>query len=268
MRHKHQPPVTLICKYCKNTFYRKAGVHRHELKRGKQKVFCSKKCREKIIYRKTITFNCELCGQKKTCNLSDYKKVKNHFCSHKCANKWLIDTGQCRQPEGKCKLCNQALSSSRTYCNKCWSEKRDKVRMSISNKRQCVDCKDASFGGYIRCESCQNIFENTAKICDFVYKDSNRYSYIRKHAAKIIDKNNIKRECINCFFSLFTEICHIKPISDFPPNTLLKDVNNIDNLAILCPNCHVCFDRIPEEREKILNKIKSGGGASIPHDGI
>lgn len=38
------------------------------------------------------------------------------------------------------------------------------------------------------------------------------------------------------------EVCHIRPIADYPPDTLLSVINDTSNLIGLCPNCHWEFD--------------------------
>ena len=50
-------------------------------------------------------------------------------------------------------------------------------------------------------------------------------------------------ECWVCGYAKIVETCHIKAIKDFPPTTLLKVVNDIDNLLLLCPNHHKELDR-------------------------
>ena len=50
------------------------------------------------------------------------------------------------------------------------------------------------------------------------------------------------QECVNCKFDLFVEICHIRPIADFPDSAFLTEINHPDNLILLCPNCHWMLD--------------------------
>ena len=49
-------------------------------------------------------------------------------------------------------------------------------------------------------------------------------------------------ECAACGYSKHTEVCHIRPIRDFPITALISDVNDPSNLIRLCPNCHWEFD--------------------------
>lgn len=53
---------------------------------------------------------------------------------------------------------------------------------------------------------------------------------------------NNSRQCEVCSYSKHVEVCHIRPISTFPVESQLKDINSKDNLVGLCPNCHWEFD--------------------------
>lgn len=44
--------------------------------------------------------------------------------------------------------------------------------------------------------------------------------------------------CQNCGYNKHVEVCHIKPIASYSEDTKLDEINCIDNLVVLCPNCH------------------------------
>lgn len=44
--------------------------------------------------------------------------------------------------------------------------------------------------------------------------------------------------CFVCAYSKHFEVCHLKPISAFPDEALISEINAKANLAILCRNCH------------------------------
>jgi hypothetical protein len=50
------------------------------------------------------------------------------------------------------------------------------------------------------------------------------------------------KSCQNCGYSKHVEVCHKKAISTFPATALIKEINSLDNLILLCPNCHWEFD--------------------------
>ena len=78
-----------------------------------------------------------------------------------------------------------------------------------------------------------SVLEKTSK-----YKSLHRYQPIRNDAIKLMKFANIIKQCKVCSYSAHVEVCHIKGISEFPKETLLSEVNNLDNLIYLCPNHH------------------------------
>jgi len=70
---------------------------------------------------------------------------------------------------------------------------------------------------------------------------SSRYAFLRQHARKVAydAKDSV---CENCAYDKHTHVCHIRDIKDFPAETLVTVVNSIENLVVLCPNCHWEFD--------------------------
>ena len=67
-------------------------------------------------------------------------------------------------------------------------------------------------------------------------------STIRKYATLIYFEVNEERICKACGYSHYIEVCHIRPVSEFPRETLISEINDISNLVGLCPNCHWEFD--------------------------
>lgn len=65
---------------------------------------------------------------------------------------------------------------------------------------------------------------------------------IRKHAARVVKSNNILQQCKICGYTKFVEICHIKPVKDFDDSCYIQEINDIENLIILCPNHHTEYD--------------------------
>ena len=51
--------------------------------------------------------------------------------------------------------------------------------------------------------------------------------------------------CVHCKNSDKTiiEICHIKPVSEFPLDATESEINALHNLISLCPNCHTGLDK-------------------------
>jgi len=64
---------------------------------------------------------------------------------------------------------------------------------------------------------------------------------IRVQARSLFRKSGKSKTCF-CNYSLFTEVCHIKPVSSFPPEALLTEINALFNLVSLCANHHKELD--------------------------
>lgn len=88
----------------------------------------------------------------------------------------------------------------------------------------------------------QKITDDTA-IKDIFCKDgSNKYSIIRQKARLVL--KNRPQSCEKCGYSKHVEVCHLKPISKFEVTATLGQVNNVENLKLLCPNCHWQYDHL------------------------
>lgn len=137
------------------------------------------------------------------------------FCSKSCAAKYNNSVKPKRALEGTCKGCSIAISTSRTYCNKCL------VTLEIGGKGLSpLDNKTLA-----EAENRQGL-------------KANRYRNVRDHAVRVIKKNKVHKVCKICGYSTYVEVHHIKPISEFNKDTLVKDVNALHNLVYLCPNHH------------------------------
>ena len=65
---------------------------------------------------------------------------------------------------------------------------------------------------------------------------------IRKHAHFTYNKNNGDTTCKICGYDKHIQVCHIKSVSSFSDNSLISEINNVENLIGLCPNHHWEFD--------------------------
>lgn len=66
------------------------------------------------------------------------------------------------------------------------------------------------------------------------------HSRLRSHSRTVYRKANPNYEikCSKCGYNKYTEIAHLKSVSEFTNDTIVSVINHIDNLAQLCPNCH------------------------------
>jgi len=138
------------------------------------------------------------------------------FCSIECSNK----TNPRRTKTKKCKKCEGLINSQFSYCKTC------RKACSLSNKT----------------------------IKEVVYNnDANKYGVIRYHARNVTKEI---KSCEVCEYSKHVETCHIKSIPDFSEDTLISVVNSLDNLLVLCPNCHWEFDENLIEKERLPERLQ------------
>jgi predicted restriction endonuclease len=114
-----------------------------------------------------------------------------------------------------CKRCGDWCGSGRKYCKPCGE----------------LNKKDLK-------ESCLNTTKG-----DSTYQRghvSNRYAKIRYHARYAFEE--IITKCQKCGYDKHVEMCHIKPVKDFPETATISEINDHTNIVGLCPNCHWEFD--------------------------
>lgn len=138
-------------------------------------------------------------------------KSGNLFCSRSCAAIINNKISKKRKLTNVCKTCQLPIQCSYTYCDKCYIAKH-----YLSHK---------------------TLAEATKK-----RKDSNRYSGIRGNGRNVFYASGKPLVCQFCNYSTHIEICHIKEISSFSPDTLISEINQIENLMALCPNHHWEYD--------------------------
>lgn len=81
-------------------------------------------------------------------------------------------------------------------------------------------------------------------LADIPYKANraNQYDIVRSRARHKY-KHLYEKGCQHCGFTEHVEVCHRIPITQFLPTAKIDDeVNAPENILILCPNHHWCFD--------------------------
>ena len=159
--------------------------------------------------------------------------MKNHV-SNECLN-CLADTNN---P----KFCSRSCSAK--YNNHITPKrKRQRWYCPICTKAK-ARAKDARFAG---CGECWRKSEEervgNMTLGDAINENGrlkDRYNTVRYHGRKL---SNLHDRCQVCGYSTFVQVCHIKAINSFPPDTLVSAINHPSNIAILCPNHHYELDR-------------------------
>lgn len=148
---------------------------------------------------------------------------RRSFCSLSCSAKYN-NTGRERYVGGKkSKCCHCGVEISlhyskrghryveRKYCRGCFKRK---LHISRVDDR----AKGDLFASYANWQSAR--------------------SAIRKCAFRSFEMSGKPKVCDACGYSTHVDICHLIPVSDFPDETLIREINHIDNLVALCKNHH------------------------------
>jgi hypothetical protein len=220
--------ITVNCSYCKQEIQKFPS----EIRDNKtQQFFCSPECYKKHnveikeYYRKIVV--CANCNKECVKSSSQIRKAKHgkNYCSSSCAaisnNK--ITTEFKKKKTKICKNCPNLVFSNYSYCQECW-----KILGSIDNL---------------------TLFHVSGEIC----MDATRYSPIRARCRRVYEKSERPKCCLNCGYDKHYEVCHIKPISEFPLESLISEINSRENTVALCPNCHWEFDHGFIKKEEIIN---------------
>jgi 5-methylcytosine-specific restriction endonuclease McrA len=80
---------------------------------------------------------------------------------------------------------------------------------------------------------------NVKKLTSF---QTGQWAYVHDNAKRVLSKTDWKWECKNCGYDKHVEVCHVRSIKEFDLTATLAEVNSLDNLMLLCPNCHWEFD--------------------------
>ena len=235
------------CTHCNQTFETKRGLNGHlnSISENSKKYIEEKK-KQNLIFKQEKELDylldpkkCHTCEEiipydKYVVKLRDSKKerYKNrihfYFCNSSCSAKYsnkvspkrYADDVQCK---GNCgKNLGKFWIKKRQYCVDC---------LVISNNRKSIVKKnlvDRTFEEYLS---------------NYKYRDyANKYTAIRQNGKKVIERSGIKKCCKNCGYDKHVEVCHLKGISEFDKTCLISEINSLDNLVYLCPNCHWEYD--------------------------
>jgi 5-methylcytosine-specific restriction endonuclease McrA len=125
----------------------------------------------------------------------------------------------------------------KSYCKSCAASDRflkDKCECGQIKMKKSTYCQSCSVDTRVKYHTMADIRHYGTK-----YGQSASFNIIRGRARNSVEISS----CQNCGYSKHVEVCHIKPIHSFSDDTLIDDINRLDNLLFLCPNCHWEFDR-------------------------
>ena len=149
----------------------------------------------------------------------------------------------------KCLFCStefEPKTKNQKYCNPNCQNKDNQRKFQNKHKSKCQCGKSIGYG-FIKCPSCASDSRKDRRVKnDITLYQLKRnipsprlfHHYIRSHARRLMKH---AKKCV-CGYSKHIEICHIKAISKFSRQSKIKEINALDNLVALCPNCHWEFD--------------------------
>lgn len=159
-------------------------------------------------------YNCLLCNS--IIIRTPSQVINNVFCSKKCS----VTFNNKLSPKRKrkiyyCKICNTEVKSRRKYCS-------------------------------IVCNPRLNDYSTlTLKDLKLRFPHILRFhSSIRDISRRVYFNSTSNRNYEKCNYDKHIEVCHIKNLSFFSDSTLISEINNINNLIGLCPNCHWELDNL------------------------
>ena len=204
--------------------------------------------------------------------------------------------------EANIKAREQAIKKyyeSPNYCLHCHKIIEIKENQKVSEARHKRFCNSSCYGFYTNKNTCRNhhkkirlcrvcltIIEGKGKYCSgcreiILYRNRSHFekrtkgelfasrknwqsarSGIVKHANSIYAASGQPRRCCICGYDKHFQVAHRRPVSDFPDEALIGDINNIRNLMPLCPNHHWERDHGQLMLDPVPSKVDASTNAS------
>ncbi len=145
-----------------------------------------------------------------------------------------------------CLNCGKETTNPK-YCSRsCAAQSTN--RLHPKRKRQPHYCQVCGIEVPTRrkyCDTCNphNVDWNQVALGDV--QGQRRYqinSRIRELARKAYLDSGKPQQCAVCGYTKHIEVCHLSSINSFLPASTIAEINSLDNLVALCPNCHWEFD--------------------------
>jgi hypothetical protein len=199
--------IELECPICLKKFKRCLTHYNQNIKRGRTNC-CSTKCAS-LYSCKLRGFNQGVCGLCLECHkpiikmYSQFIKSKNHFCSRSCSGYYNNRMRNLNKPKKIKSIIKKAPITSETF----YASNYSKEYLFLNSKNW-----------------------------------QSARTTIRKHAALVFEESKIEKKCFYCGYDKTIEIAHIKSVSSFSKDSLIKDINALNNIIALCPNHHWEYD--------------------------
>ena len=146
----------------------------------------------------------------------------------------------------RCLLCGKETRNPK-YCSRsCSAQHTNRLYPKRTRKRKyCTVCGIQVPARRKYCDACNPQKIDWDQISLGELQSKRKYqvnSRIRELARKEYVAAGKPQRCSVCGYDKHVEVCHLRPIHSFPPSAKVSDINSLDNLISLCPNCHWEFD--------------------------
>lgn len=145
-----------------------------------------------------------------------------------------------------CKLCSQPIAKPRKRTQFCSTTCRSRYFWNHDPRRPplkqyfCEVCRTPILYQRRFCIQHSPIFKT--KLHPELLTKTEWKDHVRRSALKDFTTSSLPKQCLVCGYDKHVNLCHIKPIRQFPVGTPKEIVNASSNLTILCPNHHWEFD--------------------------
>jgi len=148
-----------------------------------------------------------------------------------------------------CITCGKETSNPKFCSNSCSARYWNRVRPKRLRTKVCSHCNAPTKAGHTFCERCTREGRHVRGGTRIEHKTisevsrllgSNKFRAIRDNAHKVLSP--VGKKCERCPYDKHVEVCHKKAVSSFPETATIAEVNAIENLMLLCPNCHWEYD--------------------------
>ena len=114
----------------------------------------------------------------------------------------------------------------------------------LKNRKECPGCGTPVAWDTIQCRACharsRSVRAHAKTVADVKqFSKSLRWTDHVRALARTLHKFD---RCMNCGYDKHVQVCHIRAIASFSDDALLDEINHVDNVVGLCPNCHWEFD--------------------------
>ena len=221
----------------------------------RKKKFCDRKCKALYSSKKG---NVKLNNKVREEALKEYYKNPNRCIN--CGKVMEIKPHQNIHDVTRKKFCGSSCSATfnglqrgsvLVRCLNCGNEFERNVndtgsRLKRSESKYCEKCQGSRTNSISKRTKAELARDRASK-----YSTRNA---IAEDAQNVYRNSGKQYKCLLCDFPII-EICHVKPVSDFPEDTAIKVINDIGNLIPLCPKHHAEWDRDIMDKEDVA-KIK------------